>query len=61
MKNGNVNSVTVETGLISDTQTEIISGINEGDEIVTGSSAANTTSTQTRSVFSGNAFRVGGR
>jgi hypothetical protein len=26
--------VPVETGLVSDTQTEIISGLNEGDEVV---------------------------
>lgn len=51
---------TVVTGLSSDTQIEIVSGLSEGDEIVTGTSATST-STQTRSVFSGNAFRVGGR
>lgn len=34
--NGKTQSVTVETGLTSDTQTEIVAGLNEGDEVVTG-------------------------
>jgi len=35
MQNGQVKNIPVETGLFSDTQTEIISGISEGDEIIT--------------------------
>ena len=35
MRNGQVENIPVETGLSSDTQTEIISGISEGDEIIT--------------------------
>jgi len=34
MKNGKVTSVPVEIGLTSDTQTEITSGLSEGDEVV---------------------------
>lgn len=35
-KNGQPQFVPVETGLTSDTQTEIVSGLNEGDLVVTG-------------------------
>ncbi len=48
MKNGKVSEVTVEIGLSSDTQTEIVSGITEGDTVVssvtqsTGSSTSQT-------------------
>lgn len=34
-KNGEISTVTVETGIANDTNTEIISGLNEGDEVVT--------------------------
>lgn len=36
MREGQITPVTVEIGDSNDTQTEIVSGINEGDEIVTG-------------------------
>lgn len=53
MKNKTVSQVTVETGLASDSQTEIISGLSEGDTIVTSVSAGSTkTTTGTTSVFS---------
>lgn len=47
-------TVTVETGLISDTQTEIVSGLSENDEVIV-SSLASSTSTQRggSSVFGG--------
>ncbi len=35
MKNGQINQVTVETGLASDSEVEIISGLAEGDSVVT--------------------------
>ena len=35
IKNGQQQSIVVETGITSDTQTEILSGLNEGDEILT--------------------------
>lgn len=37
LKDGQQQSVPVETGLVSDTQTEITSGLEEGDLVVTGS------------------------
>ncbi len=49
--------VPVETGLSSDTQTEIISGVNEGEEIITGT-AVNTPAATGTSPFS--TFRLGG-
>jgi macrolide-specific efflux system membrane fusion protein len=44
MKNGKVTSVPVEVGASSDTQTEIISGLTEGDTVVTGSNVPQQTS-----------------
>ena len=53
MKNGVVSQVTVETGLSSDTQTEIISGLSEGETVVTATiNTATTSTTTTTSVFS---------
>jgi len=54
-------SVNVETGLSSDSETEIISGASEGTEIITGTtSSASSTSNATRSVFSGGFGGSGG-
>ncbi|OGM11662.1 hypothetical protein A2W13_03920 [Candidatus Woesebacteria bacterium RBG_16_36_11] len=57
---GNQESVSVETGLFSTTHVEIISGLSEGDTIVTGTINTSTASQQA-SVFStvrfGGAFR----
>jgi len=50
MVNGEVQNKTVEIGIQSDSQTEIVSGLNEGDEVVTSvtnSSTKTTTSTTT--------------
>ncbi|MDO8497565.1 MAG: efflux RND transporter periplasmic adaptor subunit [bacterium] len=62
-KNGQYVSTPVEIGIASDTQTEIISGVNEGDEIVTSTVSSQTgsqTSTSgTRSPFSANPFGGG--
>ncbi|CAN5232641.1 HlyD family efflux transporter periplasmic adaptor subunit [soil metagenome] len=53
MKNGQVSSVEVETGIADDTYTEIISGLTEGEEIVTSTSnSATATSSTTTSPFS---------
>jgi multidrug efflux pump subunit AcrA (membrane-fusion protein) len=58
MKKGNVTSTDVETGLSNDTQTEIITGVNVGDTIVTSSTNGTTkTTTGTSSIFGG----IGGR
>jgi multidrug efflux pump subunit AcrA (membrane-fusion protein) len=65
MKNGTPQMVIVETGQASDTQVAIISGVQEGDEVVT--SVINTTQSSQRasgsqSPFSGLGFggRTGG-
>lgn len=47
MKNNKVNEIVVETGLSSDTQTEIISGLSEGDVVVIATIKAATTNTNT--------------
>ena len=61
MKNNQVTEVTVETGLVSDSDTEITSGLSEGDEVVTGTVSGSTTrSTQTTSPFSSFGRGVGG-
>jgi len=53
MKNGKVEQVSVETGLVSSTQIEIVSGLSEGDTIVTSTIQATgqQTSGQTQSPF----------
>lgn len=53
MKDGQVTSVPAETGASNDSQTEIISGINEGDTVVTGQTGrtASQNSTQGTSPF----------
>lgn len=56
MKNGKPQEVSVETGLSSDTQIEILSGLSEGDTVITATiqSANQTQSTgQSRSPFGG--------
>lgn len=59
LRNGHEQQIPVEIGLQGDTQTEVISGLSEGDEVITG-----TITTRTRqeggSVFGGGAFRTGG-
>lgn len=53
LKNGQVSTVTVQIGDSNDTQTEIVSGVSEGDTVVTGvTNAKTTTSTATSSPFS---------
>lgn len=50
--NGNITEVPVKTGLISDTQTEILSGLSEGETVIIGSLPSQT-GTNGKSVFSG--------
>jgi membrane fusion protein, macrolide-specific efflux system len=58
MKQGKVTTVTVEVGDANDTDTEIVSGIAEGDVVVTSSTATTSTTSRTAtSAFSG----IGGR
>jgi len=52
LKNKKEQTVVVETGLASDTQTEIVSGLSEGDEVITGT-ISTTTTRQGTSVFGG--------
>jgi multidrug efflux pump subunit AcrA (membrane-fusion protein) len=55
-KDGKYTTVQVETGSANDSQTEIVSGINEGDEVVTSvitAQSSNQTGTDTTSPFSG--------
>lgn len=66
MKNKNIEQIRVETGLVSDTYIEIVSGLSEGDTVITGmiqSSSANQQRNQSQSPFGGfggGAFRFGG-
>lgn len=57
MRNGKVIQQPVELGLSSDTQTEIISGVNEGDEVVTSTVTSGQTTGTSGSPFSA----LGGR
>lgn len=60
LKNKKEETVVVETGLTSDTQTEILSGLSEGDEVITGTVSTTTTRQgSSSSPFSGN-VRFGG-
>lgn len=61
LKNGTPESVNVEIGNSNDTQTEIKSGINEGDQVVTGTTggATGTSTTTTTSPFGGGGFGGG--
>jgi len=61
MKNGQISQVTVQTGISSDTQTEIVSGVAEGDTVVTGSTTPTTIrTTTTQSVFGSTRGGFGG-
>jgi RND family efflux transporter MFP subunit len=59
LKNGKVQKVNVETGISSDSNTEIVSGLSEGDVVITGTTSTSTSSTQGRSVFSTGGFGGG--
>ncbi len=53
LKKGIVTQAPVETGISSDTDTEILSGLSEGDTIVTSTTTRARTGQQTTSPFSG--------
>ncbi len=57
-KNNNITSVNVTVGVASDSQTEIVSGLSEGETVVIGGGATKTNTTGI-SVFGG-ALRFGG-
>lgn len=63
MRNGQATQVSVEIGNSNDTQTEIISGVNVGDEVITGNTTpAGNSSQRSTSPFGGGfgGFRTGG-
>lgn len=60
LKNNSETSVTIDVGDSNDTQTEITSGLTEGQTVVTGGGTTRTTSSQSTSVFGGGNFRFGG-
>ena len=51
--NGKEVDVIVETGISSDTNTVIKSGLPEGQTVITGTTSSTKTTTTTKSVFSG--------
>jgi RND family efflux transporter MFP subunit len=53
LRNGSEIDVPVETGISSDTQIEITSGLSEGEEVITGTVVTTNSTSQTRSVFGG--------
>ncbi|MFH1833183.1 MAG: HlyD family efflux transporter periplasmic adaptor subunit [Candidatus Levyibacteriota bacterium] len=59
LKNGAISTVNVEVGNSSDSQTEIISGLLEGDVVVTSAISMETSQTSGSSPFSGG-LRLGG-
>jgi membrane fusion protein, macrolide-specific efflux system len=58
LKNGQITSITVEVGDSSDSQTEITSGLSEGDTVVTSTISTTTTSSSSSSPFS-SGLRIG--
>lgn len=60
MRNGQVETVSVEVGNSNDTQTEITSGLNEGDTIIIGSASTGTTSSGTTTSPFSRTFGGGG-
>lgn len=53
LKDGQQQAVLVETGLVSDTQTEIVSGLEEGDLVVTGTVSSASSQQNGTSPFGG--------
>lgn len=53
LKDGQAKQVSVQTGLVGDSQTEIVSGVIEGETIITGSISTSTNRQQSTSVFGG--------
>jgi multidrug efflux pump subunit AcrA (membrane-fusion protein) len=58
MKNGQITETTVEIGISSDTQTEIISGVSEGETVVTSSTTGVAKTTTTSAFSSGGGGRA---
>jgi membrane fusion protein, macrolide-specific efflux system len=60
LKNNQPQQVTVELGISSDTQVEVVSGISEGDAVVTATSATSTSQQATSGSGSASPFAGGG-
>lgn len=58
IKSGSQQTVNVETGIVSDTQTEIVSGLSEADIVIISTTMSTTANTTGRSVFSGQGTRM---
>src|SRR3989344_4008137 len=59
LRNGREQQIPVQIGISSDTQTEIISGISEGDEVITATLSTTQTQQGGSSVFGGGGFGGG--
>lgn len=60
LKNGNLTDITVELGGSNDTQTEVTSGVNEGDQVITSvTNSITRTTTGTTSIFGTRGFGGG--
>jgi macrolide-specific efflux system membrane fusion protein len=57
LRGGKEVNVPVETGIVSDSKTEIVSGLSEGDEVITAVTSTTATSTNRTSVFGGATLR----
>lgn len=57
LKNGQIQQINIQTGISGDTQTEVISGLSEGDKVIIGSFTSQTQQGRT-SIFGTN--RLGG-
>ena len=60
LKNGEPQTVAIETGLSSDSQIEIISGVSEEDEVITGTTSAGATTNQQQGTSPFGTNRPGG-
>jgi multidrug efflux pump subunit AcrA (membrane-fusion protein) len=60
LKSGRVQVVTVQVGVSSDTQTEIVSGLSEGDEVVVSTSTGGTSGNSAFSSSGRGMFGMGG-
>ena len=60
LKGNQEQTVSVETGLSSDTQTEITSGLSEGDQIITSTVTTSSSSSGGTSIFGTAGLRIGG-
>ncbi|MCL5409679.1 MAG: efflux RND transporter periplasmic adaptor subunit [Patescibacteria group bacterium] len=60
LQNGQVSLVDVQTGIASDSETEITSGLSEGQAVVVGALTTGTTTSSSTSIFGGSNRTFGG-